>query len=721
MTRRTLSLLALLLAALCAPLASNAGAVTIPINSYVPTELGSLDNGSAAAHGINDALQVVGVSSNHAFRWQSGVMTDLGALSGGESIALGINNTGQVVGRSTVEGGRPHAFLWEPGPGMRDLGTLGGTDSAATGINDAGQIVGWAHARKGRIRACLWQGGRIYNLGMLPGGIGSIAQSINASGQVTGIAWDANVQQGFVWTPTVPNGTTGAMVALPPLQSYPAGINAAGNVVGQVGAVPYLWDGAGAHPLPLLSVRPEWWENTGVYGGTCAAINNSNQVVGSALHWAGGGEEQPVFFSSAVTWDPTHGTRQLTALTDQSVWFEAATSVNSDGAIAANDYGKAYLLTPSPLPSRPTYLAASSGDAQALLSWTANSGADTYTVKRAEESGGYVTIASGVQASNYTDFTVQNGTTYTYVVFAVNSWGTSPDSNPAVAHPISKPPAPTGLTAVAGEWQINLSWTGSAAANYYRLYRSTASGGGYDLIGDLYDTTIVDIGDGTGLPANVTLYYVVTAVNAIGESPVSNEAAATPTAPPLPPAPSGLAVTVGDRLLTLNWTANPFLPWPAGTEYYVLKRSTVSGGPYTQIGAFSDSEAFVTGLTNGQTYYFVVTAHSPAGGSSSSNEVGAAPTGPPPPTPPTALTAKAGDKRIKLKWTQSASADVTQNHVYRSSPTSGGFILWATLAATTSYSDNSTREGVKYTYMVTSVSGTAKESPPSNQASARRR
>ena len=69
-------------------------------------------------------------------------------------------------------------------------------------------------------------------------------------------------------------------------------------------------------------------------------------------------------------------------------------------------------------------------------SWSPAAGATGYIVKRSLTSGGpYVSIASDINATNYTDATVVNGTRYFYVVAAVNALGVSGDSNEASATP----------------------------------------------------------------------------------------------------------------------------------------------------------------------------------------------------------------------------------------------------------------------------------------------
>lgn len=69
--------------------------------------------------------------------------------------------------------------------------------------------------------------------------------------------------------------------------------------------------------------------------------------------------------------------------------------------------------------------------------------------------------------------------------------------------------------------------------------------------------------------------------------------------------PAGLSATPGNHQVTLTW--NPLL----GAATYNVKRSPVSGGPYTVIsvpGAVAGTNYVDTAATNGSTYYYVVSA-----------------------------------------------------------------------------------------------------------------
>lgn len=88
------------------------------------------------------------------------------------------------------------------------------------------------------------------------------------------------------------------------------------------------------------------------------------------------------------------------------------------------------------------------------------------------------------------------------------------------------PPAPTTLTAQAGNHQVVLRWPTTPRTNSYNVYRGTSSGSETLLAGDVSTPTFTD----TGLNNGVTYYYRVTAVNPLGESDPSKEISATPTA-----------------------------------------------------------------------------------------------------------------------------------------------------------------------------------------------
>jgi fibronectin type 3 domain-containing protein len=269
-------------------------------------------------------------------------------------------------------------------------------------------------------------------------------------------------------------------------------------------------------------------------------------------------------------------------------------------------------------PSAPTGLSASAANAQVNLTWNASSGATAYYVKRSTTSGGPYTQIATPTATSYADNNVVNGTKYYYVVSAYNSYGQSANSAEVNATPVAPPPpaAPTGLEALAGNTQVNLAWTASTGAASYHVKRSTTNGGPYTQVSAPTAANFTD----TGLTNGTIYYYVVSALNSAGESANSSQATATPAAPATPPpAPTGLEAIAGNAQVSLTWTAS------AGATSYHVKRGTTSGGPYTQVAVPTTSSDTDTGLTNGTTYYYVVSALNAVGESANSAEVSATP------------------------------------------------------------------------------------------------
>ncbi len=354
-------------------------------------------------------------------------------------------------------------------------------------------------------------------------------------------------------------------------------------------------------------------------------------------------------------------------------------------------------------PAAPAGLTITAGDQRVTLAWNASARATAYHVKRAAASGGpYTTIASA-NTTTYSDTGLTNGTRYFYVVSASNSAGESPHSAEVSATPApAAPSAPTGLVATAGNQQVALSWSASTSATSYHVKRASAAGGPYTQIAAPTTTSYSD----TGLTNGTAYFYVVTAVNAGGESANSAEVSATPVAPPA--VPSGVTATAGNQQVVLAWSAT------AGASSYHVKRASAAGGPYTQIAAPTTTSYTDSGLTNGTAYFYVVTAVNAGGESGNSTEVSATPAPPAPPVVPTALTATAGDQQVWLSW--NASTGATSYRVKRATVAGGPYTPLASPSAN-SYTDGGLTNGIPYYYVVSAV-GTGGESANSSEVSA---
>jgi hypothetical protein len=211
--------------------------------------------------------------------------------------------------------------------------------------------------------------------------------------------------------------------------------------------------------------------------------------------------------------------------------------------------------------------------------------------------------------------------------------GSVADSGSAVASPAA--PAslqiPIGFAATAGNARVSLQWSASSNASSYHVKRATVSGGPYTQIGAPTSTTYTD----SALTNGTRYYYVVSALDSAGESANSAQVSAAPvaSAAPLaiPTAPTSLSAANGSGQVTLSWSAS------SGATSYHVKRGAASDGPYTQVGAPTSASYTDATVTNGTTYYYVVSAVNSVGESANSAPVSTAPSASPVQGTPPAL------------------------------------------------------------------------------------
>lgn len=178
-----------------------------------------------------------------------------------------------------------------------------------------------------------------------------------------------------------------------------------------------------------------------------------------------------------------------------------------------------------------------------------------------------------------------------------------------------------------------------------------------------------------------------------------------------PAAPGGVHATAGYSSVMLAWNT------VSGAAGYNIRRSAVSGGPYTIIAENVAANSYQdNGGTPGTTYYYVVTTANSVVESPNSAEVSAAPLIPPAPSAPTGLNATGNEAQIALGW--NAVSGGTGYNIYRSlSSGTGSLVQICAGVSGASYLDNSVSDGTTYYYGVTAVNSGG-ESPFSNEASA---
>ncbi len=360
----------------------------------------------------------------------------------------------------------------------------------------------------------------------------------------------------------------------------------------------------------------------------------------------------------------------------------------SDATINANttfpgemqvDYVRVYDDTPPvTAPDPPTGLVASPGNAKVFLSWDAStSGATGYRVKRAQLTGGPYTLIGSTATNSFTDTGVANCASYFYVVSATNSVGESANSSEASVALGGFALAVNSGGSAAGRFSADTNVTGgtvaapSAAAvntnglvnpapqavyqterygNFTYTFSGLTSGAVYVVrlhFAEFYWTNVgqrrfnvsingsqvltnFDIIAATGGQNIATIREFTVTANPSGQIVIAYttvtdnakssgiEIIAPPPAPPV-----GLTATAGDSQVALTWSGS------AGVAGYNVKRATIAGGPYTTIATVAGNNFTDTGLTNGATYYYVVSALNAGCESANSAEVSA--------TPPTAF------------------------------------------------------------------------------------
>lgn len=174
-----------------------------------------------------------------------------------------------------------------------------------------------------------------------------------------------------------------------------------------------------------------------------------------------------------------------------------------------------------------------------------------------------------------------------------------------------------------------------------------------------------------------------------------------------PPAvPSGLSATPGNGTVSLSWSAVPdndlagYNVWKDGVKV----NGSLIAKPTTSYN--------VTGLTNGTTYSFQVSAVDVDGyESAKSTAVTSVPIAPPdttPPATPTNVTVNAGDGAALVSWSPVADSDLAGYHVYLNS------VRQTTTPITaTSFTVTALTNGTTYSFQVSAVDTSGNESPKS--------
>jgi hypothetical protein len=416
---------------------------------------------------------------------------------------------------------------------------------------------------------------------------------------------------------------------------------------------------------------------------------------------------RPIDFSATVT-----------GLTNGVIYIFYVTSTNAFGEGA---YGiPSSEITPLGPPTKPLNVSATAGLGNAVVTW------------EAPLSDGGVSIGSYTITSSPPDFSdiltspfsfplsvtangLTNGTSYTFTVFATNTKGDSPLSDPSAAvMPVGAPDPPTNVLATPGNAEAFVTWDEPQSYGGSPLisYRAVS------IPGDITITTSPSQRSATfsGLINGTSYEFVVFATNAIGESlPSGGSSPVTPST--VPTAPLNPFAIAGNTQADVFWTA-PLSDGGSPIINYTVISVPATTGPQTTP---DDSTTLIfLGLTNGTPYTFTVFATNVSGNSPASaltNPV--TPSGFTVPGPPQGTSATLiSPGLITVSWSAPVSdggSSVLSYKIYADPPDVAAQSVAA--AFTTVDFDNTLVNGTLYTFTVTATNAIG-ESLPSAGATA---
>ena len=205
-------------------------------------------------------------------------------------------------------------------------------------------------------------------------------------------------------------------------------------------------------------------------------------------------------------------------------------------------------------------------------------------------------------------------------------------------------PAITSITPEDSKLVVN--WSAPADTGYYdaavgeiseyTVYWDTSSGVSKSSANKQTTGAAATSYEISGLANNQAVYVIVTATTGAGEGPASTEDSGTPVpadAPPGAPTSPGTAdVDANGKKVTVSWTAPTDLGYYNGiagvitgyTVYWDTSTGVTKSSSNKRTASATENSLVIDGLTDNQTYYFVVTATTGAGESADSTEVDAA-------------------------------------------------------------------------------------------------
>ncbi|MEP7054292.1 MAG: fibronectin type III domain-containing protein [Actinomycetota bacterium] len=350
----------------------------------------------------------------------------------------------------------------------------------------------------------------------------------------------------------------------------------------------------------------------------------------------------------------------VAGLQNGTAYTFAATAWNAVGTGAPSAASAA--VVPLSVPEAPTSVTAVGASNGAAVGWTAplgNGGTPITSYTVLASPGGASCTSTGATVCTFSG--LLNGTAYAFTVAAANAVGTSASSLPsATVVPATLPGAPAVPVAMRGDRQVSVSWTppsdnGGSAVTAYTV---VANPGGASCSTTGLNCIVSGLVNGTGYT------FTVIAINAVGSSTPSAPTALVVPAT-VPDRPLRIAVARAQRSVVVMWTA----PSNGGSEISGYRVVAAPGGrTCATTGAL---RCTVSGLENGRSYRFTVTAANNVGtGLPSTTPIATIPA--PVPGTPASLQIHRGNGRVTVSWTAPVANGTPAVTGYRVTARPGG-------------------------------------------------
>ncbi|WP_446742034.1 fibronectin type III domain-containing protein [Silvibacterium acidisoli] len=229
----------------------------------------------------------------------------------------------------------------------------------------------------------------------------------------------------------------------------------------------------------------------------------------------------------------TTGTNRYvdTSVSDNNTYYYVVNASNAFGTGAVSSQVSSFPAASAPPPPGGLNATFGGGDAEpffgggiAILTWNSVPDAMGYNVYRSPDGSSYTLLTTSPQsATRYTDLSINNGSTYYYVVTSVNYLGESSQSSSVSGTPVETVRTPPVLHARNRDGFIFLRWkpdplTTPQFGTAFNVKRSTSPAGPFVTI---IQTNTYNAYDYTAIPG-CAYFYEVTATNGLGESAPSN-------------------------------------------------------------------------------------------------------------------------------------------------------------------------------------------------------